>query len=135
MTCIASQSSKEILHDSFNFSPLPPANEVCGGCVSQKFVCPQGVGSLSRGRLCSWGSLSRGVSVQGGLCPGGVSVQGGLCPGESLSRGVSVREIPPYGYVRAVPIPLEYTLVVKGDCFLGNFSQMPYIFLMASTRL
>ena len=94
---------------------------------------PGGV-SVHRG-LCPGESLSRGVSVQWGSLSRGVSVQGSLCPGESLSRGVSVREIPPYGYVRAVPIPLEYTLVVKGDCFLGNFSQMPYIFLMASTRL
>ena len=107
MTCIASQSSKEILHDYFIFSPLPPVNEVCEGYVSQVFLCPQGVGSLSGG-----------VSVLGGLCPGS------LCQGD-----------PPYGYVRAVRILLEYILVVKGDCFLGNFSQIPGIFLMLSTRL
>ena len=36
---------------------------------------------------CTTGHMTMGVSVQG------VSLQGGLCPG-SLSRGVSVREIP-----------------------------------------
>ena len=104
--------------------------------VSVQGVPVQGVsvqGDLSPRGLCS------GVSVQGGLCPGRgslvrgslsrevVSVQGGglypgrgalalesLCRG-SLSRGVSVREIPPlpYGNVRAVRILLECLLVRK----------------------
>ena len=82
---------------------------------------------MSRGSL-SRGSLSRQVSVQADLCLGGVSVQGGtsvqkvsvrsggslswwvsvkwgLCPGGSLSGR------PSYGYVRAVRILLECTLV------------------------
>ena len=43
----------------------------------------------------------------------GVCQQGGLCPGGgSLSRGVSVRETPPYGYLRAVRILLECILVL-----------------------
>ena len=58
------------------------------------------------GESLSWGFLSRGRSLsRGGLCPGGLcpvglcpvgSLFGDLCPGESLSRGVSVRETPPY---------------------------------------
>ena len=90
------------------------------------------VGSLSSRR----GSLSRWeVSVQvRGLCPGGFgfSVQvGDLCPGGGgslsrleggcLSRGVSVRETPPYGYVRTVRILLECILV---NLFVQYFHHM-----------
>ena len=90
--------------------------------------------SHDQGDLClgvfTWGSLSGGVSFQGDLCPGGlclgVSVWGGLCLGGicpgmslsigSLSRGVSVREIPwtetsPYGNELAVRILLGCILV------------------------
>ena len=64
------------------------------------------------GGLCLWSHvLSRVVSVQGGslsrgLCPGGLS------PGGSLSRGVSIREIPPYGEEWVVRILLECVLVI-----------------------
>ena len=71
-------------------------------------------GSLIRGGLCP-GGLSPGVSVHGGPCPGGF-LSGSLCPGVSfwggsLSRGVSVRDIPPYGNERAVRILPECILV------------------------
>ena len=47
------------------------------------------------------------------VCPQG---GGGLCPEGSLPRGVSVRKIPPYGYVRAVCILLEYIFVCRLIC-------------------
>ena len=71
--------------------------------VCQEF-CPQGVSvpactTHDQGGFCPVGSLSRGVSVWG----------------ESLSKGVSVRDIPrqrpPYSNKRAVRILLEYILV------------------------
>ena len=50
------------------------------------------------GGLCQGGALSGGLCPgMGGLCPGmgGLCpVMGGLCHGMSLSRGVSVWEIP-----------------------------------------
>ena len=58
----------------------------------------------------------RGVSVQGeGLCPGGwcLSGEGGVLGPLSAGGGGSVRETPPYGYVRTVRILLECILVVE----------------------
>ena len=61
---------------------------------SQVFVCPKGV------------SVHRGVSVPG-VSVQAVSVQGVSVQGVSVQGVVSVRETPPYGYVRAVRILLE----------------------------
>ena len=64
---------------------------------SQMSVCLRGEGILVS---------VQGVSFQGVLCPGGSLSR------ESLSRGVSVTETPPYGNERAVRILLECILVV-----------------------
>ena len=82
---------------------LPPTDEVWGKVIFSQ-------GGLCQGGLCPGVLHPGGLSVQGGLCPGGslsrvslswgFSVKGGLCPEGglysrgSLSRGVSVREIP-----------------------------------------
>ena len=49
--------------------------------------------------------MSRGSLYLEGLCPGG------LCPSGIFVWGVSVREAPSYGNVRAVRILLECILV------------------------
>ena len=77
---------------------------------SQVFVCPR------RG-----GVSVHGVSIRGGLCPGvfggvypgGLCLRGSLSWGVSAQGGVSVTEIPPDGYVRAVHILLECILVIE----------------------
>ena len=83
---------------------------------------------------CTTGHMTRGVSVLGGLCPGGTlsrgslsrgaSLSGDLCPGGmgSLSRGVSVRETPPYGKERAVCILLKCIRVENN--FVNYFKKL-----------
>ena len=58
------------------------------------------------GGICVWG-----VSVEGGFCPRR-SLSGGSLSRGSLSLGVSVRETPPYGNVRAVRNLLECILFI-----------------------
>ena len=81
---------------------------------SQVFVCPRMGGGLCPGGLCPGrGSLSwQGGSVQRVLCLGGsLPWQGFLSRQGSLSRGVCVTKIPPYGKERVVGILLECILV------------------------
>ena len=67
-------------------------------------------GSLSKGGLHPEGGLCPG----GSLCSGGGSVQrGGPCPGRRVS--VQGEVSPPYGYMPAVRILVEYILVINVD--------------------
>ena len=107
-------------------SSLPPANEVCEGCVFTGLstagvgvgglctgsLCPRGVsvqrrGSLSRVGVCQgvslWGSLSRQGLCQGGclsrqsLCLGGLCQRGSLCPGRFFVWGSLSRGVSAQG--------------------------------------
>ena len=101
---------------------------VCPGGVSvQRDLCP---GGLCPEGLCGVSlqgdiSVQRGISVQDGhLCPGGISVQGVSVQegGRSLSAGGGLcqGDPPPYGYMRAVCIPLECILVSMHNRVIVN---------------
>ena len=91
-----------------------PSGGLCPVGVSvQGGLCPWGV-SLSEEDLCPQGSLSGGLPRGVGLCLGDsvqqVSVWGSLSR-ESLSRGVSVREIP-------CTVTCGHTVCILLECIL-----------------